>query len=134
MFKSPWKQWVLKLEKTMLMTTNINSNSKNITSTNSHINIIFLLEKQNPFNERTTSCASFIIKWIIAIFITKVPREKQNGCWVWSISNDNDWHDCSQAWGIRHLLNVPINFEHMTLFHYWIVVTFVKSFGDGTNL
>jgi hypothetical protein len=76
-FKSPWKRWVVKFEKTMLMTRNINSNSKSITSTNSHINNFFLLEKQNPFNERRTSCASFIIKWIIATFITKVPKEKQ---------------------------------------------------------
>jgi hypothetical protein len=74
----------------MLMIRNINSNSKSITSTNSRINKFFLVEKQNPFNERRSSCASFIIKWIIARFITKVPREKQNGCWAWSISNDID--------------------------------------------
>jgi hypothetical protein len=49
---------------------------KSITSTNSHINKIFLLGKQNPFNERRASCASFIIKCVIARFITKVPREK----------------------------------------------------------
>ncbi len=78
------------------MTRNINSNSKSITSTNSHLNNYLLLEKKNPFNESKTSCASFIIKWR---FITKVPREKQNGCWAWSISNNIEWHDCSKAWG-----------------------------------
>jgi hypothetical protein len=31
--------------------------------------------------------------------------------------------------GIMHLLNIPINFEQMTLFHYWIALTFVKNFG-----
>ncbi len=79
----------------MLTTRNTNWNSKGIRSTDSHINNFLLVEKQNPFNERGSSCASFIIKWIIAKFITKVPREKQNRCWAWSISNDIHWHDCS---------------------------------------
>jgi len=65
-------------------------NSQNIRSTNSHINNFLLVEKQNPFNERRSSCASFIIKWIVARLITKVPREKQNDYWAWSISHDID--------------------------------------------
>jgi hypothetical protein len=68
-------------------------------NTNSHINHFLLVEKQNPFNERRSSCASVIIKWITAKFIIKVPREKQNGFWARSISKDIDQHDCSQAWG-----------------------------------
>jgi hypothetical protein len=79
--KSPWKKTIPKLKKTMLTTRNTNWNSKDIRNTNSHINHFLLIEKQNPFNERRSSCASFIIKWIIAKFITKVPREKQNGFW-----------------------------------------------------
>ncbi len=45
----------------MLTTKNTNWNSKGIRSTNSHINKIFLVEKQNPLNESKSSCASFII-------------------------------------------------------------------------
>jgi hypothetical protein len=36
--------------------------------------------------------------------------------------------------GIRHMFNIPLNFEEMNLFHYWIAIKYVKSFGDGTNL
>ncbi len=45
----------------MLITTNTNWNSKGIRSTNSHINNFLLVQKQNPFNERRSSCALFII-------------------------------------------------------------------------
>jgi len=133
-FKSPWKRWVVKFEKTMLMTRNINSNSKSITSTNSHINNFFLLEKQNPFNERRTFCASFIIKMNNCNIHYQGSKRKTklllglvNFQWHWLT-----WLFTSMR--IRHLLNIPINFEQMTLFHHWIAITFVKSFGDGTNL
>jgi hypothetical protein len=39
-----------------------------------------------------------------------------------------------QRHGDNEFAQLLINFEQMILFHYWIVHTFVKNFGDGTNL